>query len=58
MCLLALALTRLAGCARQAPGFERRALLYQLYHYLNHYNLFGGGYYATSLSLLQKLTAD
>ena len=27
----------------RAPGFEDRHQLYQLYHYLNHYNLFGSG---------------
>jgi protein-ribulosamine 3-kinase len=37
------------------PGFERRAKLYQLYHYLNHYNLFGGAYYSTAAALLQTL---
>ncbi|KAK2353865.1 Protein kinase superfamily protein [Trifolium repens] len=26
------------------PGFEKRRDLYLLYHYLNHYNLFGFGY--------------
>mmetsp|Transcript_11074 Transcript_11074/g.35280 ORF Transcript_11074/g.35280 Transcript_11074/m.35280 type:complete len:374 (-) Transcript_11074:1762-2883(-) len=26
-------------------GFERRFALYEAYHQLNHYNLFGGGYY-------------
>lgn len=41
----------------QAPGFERRAKLYQLYHYLNHVNLFGGGaYYGGAASLLRALT--
>ena len=41
----------------RAPGFERRAKLYQLYHYVNHYNLFGGAYYSSALRLLQELTA-
>ncbi len=26
------------------PGFARRKILYNLYHILNHYNLFGGSY--------------
>jgi fructosamine-3-kinase len=26
------------------PGFTKRKILYNLYHILNHYNLFGGGY--------------
>ena len=41
----------------RAPGHERRAPLYQAYHYLNHYNLFGGGYYDTALRLLTQLAA-
>jgi hypothetical protein len=28
---------------KQERGFEQRRQLYQLYHYLNHYNLFGVG---------------
>lgn len=28
------------------PGFQKRRPLYELYHQLNHYNLFGGGYRA------------
>lgn len=39
----------------RAPGFEDRQKLYQLYHYLNHYNLFGGGYYSMAESILQDL---
>ena len=27
-----------------APGFAKRKILYNLYHILNHYNLFGGSY--------------
>jgi fructosamine-3-kinase len=27
-----------------APGFSKRKILYNLYHILNHYNLFGGSY--------------
>ena len=37
------------------PGFRKRAKLYELYHKLNHYNLFGGGYYNDALGLLQGL---
>mmetsp|Transcript_3099 Transcript_3099/g.11150 ORF Transcript_3099/g.11150 Transcript_3099/m.11150 type:complete len:213 (+) Transcript_3099:776-1414(+) len=40
------------------PGFERRKKLYLLYHYLNHYNLFGGGYYSQCTSLLSDLTGE
>lgn len=28
----------------RTPVYERKRDLYNLYHYLNHYNLFGGGY--------------
>lgn len=40
----------------RAPGFKERHDLYQLYHYLNHYNLFGGGYRAMAESILNRLT--
>ena len=39
----------------KAPGFERRNELYQLFHYLNHWNHFGGGYRSHSLSLMGSL---
>mmetsp|Transcript_3873 Transcript_3873/g.11569 ORF Transcript_3873/g.11569 Transcript_3873/m.11569 type:complete len:360 (-) Transcript_3873:259-1338(-) len=39
----------------KAPGFEERKQIYLLYHYLNHYNLFGGGYYSSCVSILQNL---
>jgi protein-ribulosamine 3-kinase len=38
-----------------APGHDRRLLLYQLYHVLNHLNLFGRAYLAKAESLLQRL---
>eukprot|EP00420_Gonyaulax_spinifera_P003688 CAMPEP_0197935898 /NCGR_PEP_ID=MMETSP1439-20131203/114079_1 /TAXON_ID=66791 /ORGANISM="Gonyaulax spinifera, Strain CCMP409" /LENGTH=97 /DNA_ID=CAMNT_0043558853 /DNA_START=1 /DNA_END=290 /DNA_ORIENTATION=- len=28
----------------EAPLFKRRRALYEAYHIINHYNLFGGGY--------------
>lgn len=34
------------------PGFERRRDLYMLYHYLNHYNLFGSGYRSSAMSVI------
>ena len=40
----------------KAPGFEERSQLYRLYHYLNHYVMFGGGYYGQCLSILKELT--
>jgi protein-ribulosamine 3-kinase len=39
----------------QAPGFAERKDIYQLYHYLNHYNLFSGGYRAMALGILNRL---
>lgn len=38
------------------PGFETRKELYMLYHYLNHFNLFGGSYYGICISIMRKLT--
>jgi len=37
-------------------GHEERLPLYQLYHLLNHFNLFGGGYYQQSRRILQRFT--
>ncbi|KAJ0974569.1 hypothetical protein J5N97_016534 [Dioscorea zingiberensis] len=34
------------------PGFENRRDLYMLYHYLNHYNLFGSGYRSSAMSII------
>lgn len=39
----------------QDPGWEERHQIYTLYHYLNHYNLFGGGYRSQCLSILRNL---
>ena len=39
----------------KAPGFDRRHDLYTLYHYLNHYNLFGSGYYGNCERLFSRL---
>ena len=41
-----------------APGHERRLLLYQLYHVLNHLNLFGASYLARARSLFDQLLSD
>jgi fructosamine-3-kinase len=38
-----------------AGGHERRLKLYQLYHVLNHLNLFGSGYLGQALRLLRDL---
>lgn len=37
------------------PGYDRRRDLYQLYHVLNHVNLFGGGYVHQAEGLLGRL---
>ncbi|CAH9145824.1 unnamed protein product [Cuscuta epithymum] len=34
------------------PGFEERKDLYMLYHYLNHYNMFGSGYRSSAMSII------
>lgn len=39
----------------EAPGFRPRKQLYMLYHYLNHYNLFGGSYYYMADRILSDL---
>ncbi|XP_046631726.1 ketosamine-3-kinase-like [Daphnia pulicaria] len=36
-------------------GFEERKPLYELFHYLNHWNHFGGGYEEQSLGIMRKL---
>jgi len=38
-------------------GFERRCALYNLYHVLNHLNLFGGGYLTQVSDILDRLIA-
>lgn len=35
-----------------ADGYEYRENIYKLYHVLNHFNLFGGGYYSQAMSLI------
>jgi protein-ribulosamine 3-kinase len=37
------------------PGWQAREPLYQLYHVLNHFNLFGGGYAGQALMLMQRV---
>ncbi len=36
-------------------GYEQRKVLYQLYHVLNHANLFGGGYARQAASIIERL---
>ena len=40
------------------PGWEARTKLYRLYHFLNHYNLFGDSYRPQCMSLLQELARN
>ena len=39
-----------------APGHEERLPIYQLYHLLNHLNLFGSGYYAACERILERFS--
>jgi fructosamine-3-kinase len=36
-------------------GYERRKILYNLYHILNHFNLFGGGYASQANRMIDQL---
>jgi fructosamine-3-kinase len=37
------------------PGYERRKTLYNLYHILNHFNLFGGGYESQANRMIEQI---
>ena len=37
------------------PGFGKRKLLYRLYHTLNHFNIFGGGYRSVAEEIVGRL---
>jgi fructosamine-3-kinase len=39
-------------------GFDIRQHLYNLYHVLNHLNMFGGGYLAQAERMADKLLAE
>ncbi|KAJ1942791.1 hypothetical protein EC988_006398, partial [Linderina pennispora] len=39
----------------KAPGFDKRVLIYELYHTVNHYNLFGSGYLSQCEQLLERI---
>ncbi|NWU27202.1 KT3K kinase, partial [Dyaphorophyia castanea] len=39
----------------RATGFEKRLKLYQLFHYMNHWNHFGSGYRGSSISIMRNL---
>ena len=65
-----LAMTELFGgfsarfyqCYREAwpvdPGYTVRRTLYNLYHVLNHFNLFGGAYAAQAERMMQQLLSE
>ncbi len=36
-------------------GYQQRVPLYNVYHIINHFNLFGGGYESQAVSMLQRL---
>ena len=38
-----------------APGYEQRKTLYNLYHILNHFNLFGGGYSSAANRMISQI---
>jgi fructosamine-3-kinase len=40
------------------PGYAERRTLYNLYHVLNHANLFGGGYARQAQSMIGALLAN
>ena len=40
------------------PGYKTRKTLYNLYHILNHLNLFGGGYGAQVERMLDSLLSE
>jgi fructosamine-3-kinase len=40
------------------PGYSTRKVLYNLYHVLNHFNLFGGGYARQAQDMIDSLIAE
>jgi len=40
------------------PGYTSRKTLYNLYHILNHLNLFGGGYLSQSENMIEQLLTE
>jgi len=40
------------------PGYPTRKLLYNLYHVLNHFNLFGGGYALQAEKMIGRLLSE
>ncbi|KAG1655063.1 Ketosamine-3-kinase [Nymphon striatum] len=42
----------------KSKGFNERQKLYQLFHYLNHWNHFGHGYRGSCISIMKDLVSD
>ena len=40
------------------PGYRARKTLYNLYHILNHFNMFGGGYASQAQGMIDSLLAE
>ena len=40
------------------PGYTTRKTLYNLYHILNHFNLFGGGYFEQARRMIAQLLSE
>jgi fructosamine-3-kinase len=40
------------------PGYAVRKTLYNLYHIINHTNLFGGGYHGQAIGMMERLLAE
>lgn len=38
-----------------AAGYQNRQVIYNLYHIINHYNLFGGSYQEQAIEMMQRL---
>ena len=36
-------------------GYQQRKTIYNLYHVLNHFNLFGGGYGSQAIQMIQEI---
>ena len=40
------------------PGYKTRKTLYNLYHILNHFNMFGGGYASQAQGMVDSLLSE
>ena len=39
-------------------GYEVRKIFYNIYHIINHLNLFGGGYHGQAISMLERVLSE